>query len=44
MLDELDEVIEMGAKPTLYVKVSGEKSAKVMSSFEILKMQIMQKA
>lgn len=38
LLDDLEEIKEMGAKPTLYVRATGHKEVNVMTSFEILKM------
>ena len=43
ILDSLEEIKEMGPKPSLFINASMSKEIKVMTSFEILKMQIMSK-
>ena len=46
-LDSLDEIQEMGPKPNLYVDTAvngGACKVEVLTSFEILKRQIMKKA
>ena len=43
LLDTLDEIKEMGPRPTLFIKATGTKEIKVMSSFDILRQQIMSK-
>lgn len=43
LLDTLEEIKEMGPRPTLFVQATGLKEVKVMSSFDILRQQIMSK-
>jgi len=38
LLDSLEEIKEMGPKPSLFIQANGSKEIKVMSSFDILRM------
>lgn len=42
VLDTLEEIEEMGPRPSLYIRAEN-KNIEVMNSFDILKMQIMAK-